>query len=703
MSPVASVPSIEDEPAVTSVDDFKKTYFEECAELLDALYAQLTNLAEQRADDETMHAIFRAVHSIKGGGGAFGFERLVAFAHVFETLLDLMRDGRVAVTPDVIALLQRATDALSDIIDAARTGREIASGFEDELAAALREAAGGAGPGTAQQTPLRPQAEDGGTVPRRYRIRFSPRMEMFQRANEPLLVIRDLKRLGKVTVEADLSRLPELAAMEPEQAYLAWTLEVETTAAKAAVEEVFEFVSDDCELKIEIETDVPVSGPTTASDRPAGRALPQPPGTGSPNGSISKPGARVEGPAAVQSIRVDVDKVDRVVNLVGELVINQSMLMQFGRDLPIDTAPALINGIETLSQNLRELQESIMAMRAQPVKSVFMRMPRLVRELATQLGKEAHLVITGEATEIDKTVIEQLADPLTHLLRNALDHGIESPEERRARGKPPKGTIHLGAEHRSGRIVIEIADDGRGIDRERVLAKAQSRGLVAPGASLTDEEINNLIFLPGFSTADNVSNISGRGVGMDVVKRNVQALGGRVTVESSGGSGSRFILSLPLTLAVLDGMVVAVGKETYIVPLTNIVESLRPKPADIHPVVDRGDVLAIRGAYVPLVYLHRSFAVPDAVTDPCLGIVVIVESEGGKRIGIVVDQLLGQQQVVVKSVEANYDSIDGVGGATILGNGRVALILDIARLRDAQRRSPRSETQAFVSSSPGMQ
>jgi two-component system chemotaxis sensor kinase CheA len=692
---------------VTNVDDFKKTYFEECAELLDELYAQLTNLAEQRADDETMHAIFRAVHSIKGGGGAFGFDRLVAFAHVFETLLDLMRDGRVAVTPEVIALLQRATDTLSDIIDAARTGREIASGFEDELAAALREAAGGAGTSAAQHAPQRPAAEGGGdpAVPCRYRIRFRPRMEMFLRANEPLLVIRDLKRLGKVTVEADLSRLPDLAALEPEQAYLAWTLEVETAAAKAAVEEVFEFVSDDCELTIESETAVPVSGRAPAGERPAERAMSQPPGAGSPNGSSSKPGARIEG---VQSIRVDVDKVDRVVNLVGELVINQSMLIQFSRELPIDTASALINGIETLSQNLRELQESIMAMRAQPVKSVFMRMPRLVRELAAQLGKEAHLVITGEATEIDKTVIEQLADPLTHLLRNALDHGIESPEERRAQGKPPKGTIHLGAEHRSGRIVIEIADDGRGIDRERVLAKAQSRGLVAPGASLTDEEIDNLIFVPGFSTADNVSNISGRGVGMDVVKRNVQALGGRVTVESSAGSGSRFILSLPLTLAVLDGMVVAAGKETYIVPLTNIVESLRPKPADIHPVVDRGDVLAIRGAYVPLVYLHRCFAVPDAVTDPCLGIVVIVESEGGKRIGIVVDQLLGQQQVVVKSIEANYDSIDGVGGATILGNGRVALILDISRLRDVQRqpasrRSSRSETLAFVSSSPGIQ
>jgi two-component system chemotaxis sensor kinase CheA len=562
-------------------------------------------------------------------------------------------------------------------------------------------------------TPTRPSRapdEAGATAPRRYVIRFVPRAEMFQRANEPLLIIRELKRLGDVKIEADLTRLPDIAAIEPEQAYLSWRFELTTEAKRAAVDEVFEFVVDDCQLTIDVDADVDAAA--AAAVRVAAHALPHDSSVPQADKKESKEqklagpnGSGADRAGAVQSIRVDVDKVDRVVNLVGELVINQSMLMQFGRDLPIDVAPALINGIETLSQNLRELQESVMAMRAQPVKSVFMRMPRLVRELAAQLGKDAQLLITGEGTEIDKTVIEQLADPLTHLLRNALDHGIESPEERRARGKPARGTIHLGAEHRSGRIVIEISDDGRGIDRDKVLAKAQSRKLVAPGATLTDDEIDNLIFLPGFSTADNVSNVSGRGVGMDVVKRNVQALGGRVTVESRAGAGSRFVLSLPLTLAVLDGMVVAVGGETYIVPLTNIVESLRPKPQDIRPVMGRGDVLAIRGEYVPLNYLHRTFAVPDAVTDPSLGIVVIVEGDAGKRIGLVVDDLLGQQQVVVKSIETNYDSIDGIGGATILGSGRVALILDISRLRDtssqaAPRRSERSVMSDLVHSPP---
>jgi two-component system chemotaxis sensor kinase CheA len=324
-----------------------------------------------------------------------------------------------------------------------------------------------------------------------------------------------------------------------------------------------------------------------------------------------------------------------------------------------------------------------MAIRAQPVKSVFARMPRIVRDLAAILGKEVRIVTIGETTEIDKTVIEQLNDPLTHMIRNALDHGIELPAVRKACGKPAQGTIHLAAAQQSGRIVIEVSDDGRGIDREKVLARAQDRGLVAAGATLSEEEIDDLIFLPAFSTAEKVSNISGRGVGLDVVKRNVQSLGGRIKVESRFGAGSRFILSLPLTLAVLDGMVVSVGTETYIIPLTAIIESMRPRPSDIHPVVGRGDVLALRGEYVPLIYLHSRFSIANAITNPCHGIVIIVQSESAGRMGVVVDELLGQQQVVVKSLEDNYDPVDGVGGATILGNGRVALILDIARLREA--------------------
>jgi two-component system chemotaxis sensor kinase CheA len=379
-------------------------------------------------------------------------------------------------------------------------------------------------------------------------------------------------------------------------------------------------------------------------------------------------------------VRVDVTKIDRLVNLVGELVINQAMLLQLANDIPPDLCPSLIGGLETLAQHARELQEGVMAIRTQPVKSVFSRMPRLVRELSTQLGKEVNLVITGEATEIDKTVVEQLADPLTHLLRNALDHGIEAPDAREAAGKPRQGTVHLGAEQRGGRIVIELSDDGRGIDRARVLARARERGLVPADAALSDTEIDELIFLPSFSTAATVSAVSGRGVGMDVVRRNIQALGGRISLESSFGHGSRFVLSLPLTLAVLDGLVVAVGREAYILPISAIVESLRPRVEDIHAVPGRGNVLALRGAYIPLLPLHARFAVPDAVTEPSRGIVVIVETDNAGSLGVMVDELVGQQQVVVKSIEANYGQVGGVGGATILGDGRVALILDIPGL-----------------------
>ena len=673
--------------AGASLARFEKTYFEECAELLDAAYGNLAELAEEKACDETMHAIFRAVHSIKGGAGAFGFNRLVAFAHELETLLDTLREGSLAVTPDVVALLLRAADALADLIDEARSAKELVPDFEAGLMQALRDMIRGDGvPGSKPGLKIRAGAAVRDTsegAVQLYRINFMPKLELFQRANEPLLVIRGLRRLGAVRIETEFSRLPNLAAMEVEDCYLGWRLVLSTAASQAAVEEVFDFVVDDCDLSIEL---VGVATPVAAVSIDVVSTDPTP----AASVALAPESARGETALPPQSIRVDVDKVDRVVNLVGELVINQAMLRELGINLPPDFCPGLINGLETLSQNLRELQESVMAIRAQPVKSVFSRMPRLVRELAVRLGKEVRLVVSGESTEIDKTVIEQLADPLTHLLRNAVDHGIESSDEREALGKPRLGTIHLRAGHRSGRIVIEISDDGRGIDREKVLAKARERGLVAQDASLRDDEIDNLIFLPGFSTAAIVSSVSGRGVGMDVVKRNIHALGGRIAVESNFGAGSRFLLSLPLTLAVLDGMVVAVGRETYIIPLTNIMESLRPTAANIHAVVGRGDVLTLRGVYVPLFYLHRHFMVADAVADACRGTVVIVEGEGEGQVGLVVDELLGQQQVVVKSLETNYDAVDGIGGATILGNGMVALILDVERLRgDAGPRAPK--------------
>jgi two-component system chemotaxis sensor kinase CheA len=666
------------ELAVNPLIQFRNTYFEECAELLDSLQSHLDLLTNGGGDEETLHAVFRCVHSIKGGAGAFGFADLVAFSHVFESLLYAVRERKVIATPDVVQTLLRARDALGDIVAAARDGRSVPDGFASDITAALQDLLQEAADEATEGPPALIDAAEATQAAgeSRYRIVFSPHSEMLQKANEPLLLIRQLRRLGGLTMEVDTSRIPPLDVMEPEAAYLSWVFMLDTGAPQSAIHEVFEFVEDDCDLTIEkLQVDAAV--------------VPATGGIGDTPASSGALRAEVNVPAApsTQSIRVDVDKIDRLVNLVGEMVITQAMLTEQSSLLPTDHYPALIQGIEALAQSARELQESVMAIRAQPVKSVFARMPRIVRDLAATLGKEVRIITSGETTEIDKTVIEQLNDPLTHMIRNALDHGIETPDLRAASGKPRQGTIHLAAAQRSGRIVIEVSDDGRGIDREKVLSKAQDRGLVPAGATLSEEEVDNLIFLPAFSTAEKVSNISGRGVGMDVVKRNVQSLGGRINVQSRLGAGSRFILSLPLTLAVLDGMVVSVGTETYIIPLTAIIESLRPQPTDIHPVVGRGDVLALRGEYVPLTHLHRRFAIENAITNPCRGIVIIVQSESEGRLGVVVDELLGQQQVVVKSLEANYDAVDGISGATILGNGRVALILDIARLRETDGHS----------------
>ncbi|HEY0330884.1 MAG TPA: chemotaxis protein CheA [Rhodopseudomonas sp.] len=670
--------SIDDDTESYPLAQFRKTYFEECDELLDALQFHLDLLSTGGGDEETLHAIFRAVHSIKGGAGAFGFAELVAFSHVFESLLDAMREHKVPSAPDVTQLLLRASDALTDIVSAARSNATLPSSFGADIVTAMQETlAGGCDAAAAAPEKRAPPDAERAIGEQRYRIVFTPHSEMLQKANEPLLLIRQLRRLGGLSVEVDSSRIPPFERIDPETAYLSWVFILDTGAPQSAIHEVFEFVEDDCDLVIE----------------PLLPEVPDSPGI-APGGETPVAAAAAAGPKAAespppnQSIRVDVDKVDRLVNLVGELVITQAMLTEQGSALPSDQYPALLQGIDALAQSARELQESVMAIRAQPVKSVFARMPRVVRDLAATLGKEVRIVTSGEMTEIDKTVIEQLNDPLTHMIRNALDHGIEAPDVRGARGKPRQGTIHLSAAQRSGRIIIEVSDDGNGINRERVLAKAHDRGLVPAGVTLSDEEIDHLIFLPAFSTAEKISNISGRGVGMDVVKRNVQSLGGRISVQSRFGHGSRFTLSLPLTLAVLDGMVVSIGKETYIIPLTAIIESLRPQPADIHAVVGRGDVLALRGEYIPLIPLHGYFAIDGAITDPCRGIVIIVQSESAGRVGVIVDELLGQQQVVVKSLEANYDPVDGIGGATILGNGRVALILDIARLREAEIAAP---------------
>jgi two-component system chemotaxis sensor kinase CheA len=529
----------------------------------------------------------------------------------------------------------------------------------------------------------------------KYTIKFKPKAALYAKANETTLLLREVSRLGTLTVTCDSTDLPLLPELDPEGAYLTWIMELETEQDEAGVREAFEFVEWDCDFTVTAEVDPEAAGPDIndliAKVRQAAAAEPEPPAKTADHAdvretksetAVHKAEPAVKAPvaaaeAAQASIRVELERVDRLINLVGELVINQAMLSQRVTEAGLARASAVAVGLEELGQLTREIQDSVMAIRAQPVKSVFQRMPRLVREVAAMTNKSVRLVTEGEATEVDKTVIERIADPLTHMIRNAIDHGLEKSEVRIAAGKPEEGIVRLTALHRSGRIVIEVADDGAGINRPRVKQIAMDRGLIAADAQLSDDEIDNLIFLPGFSTAPTVTDVSGRGVGMDVVKRSIQALGGRISISSRPGLGSTFTMSLPLTLAVLDGMVVTVAGQTLVVPLTAIVETLQPKVADVHGFGGGARVIAIRKNFTPLIDVGQELGYRMDPSDPLAGVALLVESEGGARSALLVDAIQGQRQVVIKSLEANYRHVPGIAAATILGDGRVALILDV--------------------------
>ena len=632
---------------------------------------------------ETLNAIFRAVHSIKAGAAAFNFNALVEFAHVFEALLDKLRDNRIHQTEQVFNVIVRAGDVLAELVEAARCGREVPAGFGADVASELQELLSGA-----QDKPVAAPVEEAQPDPiyeeaiRNYRIAFEPHRELFRHANEPLLIIRELKRLGELSVECNCANLPDFTSLDPEDAHLSFAFNLRTDASYALVAEVFEFVDQDCVLKIEGES-ADAEAPVTHEPSPNGAKLkpaePSPTAIKLPGGAHSSKGAT--------SIRVDLARVDRLVNMVGELVITQAMLAQQLADQGGGQRQQWVRGSEELAAHTRELQECVMAIRMQPVRSVFARMPRLVRDIASKLGKQVRLVTSGDQTEVDKTVIEELTDPITHMIRNAIDHGIEPEKARLATGKPKMATIELSAAQRAGNILITIADDGAGIDRHKVLQSAIAKGVVREDAKLSDDEIHNLIFAPGFTTAAEVTEVSGRGVGMDVVRRNIANLGGRIQITSTPGKGTRFTLVIPLTLAVLDGMLVAVGKEKYILPLSSIVETMRPEQRQVRTVAGGAQVLAVRGEFIRLIPLHRVLNVQGAVSEPWKALVVVIETENGSKTGLIVDELIGQQQVVVKSLAENSEAVPGISGATILGNGRVALILDLEGICAMQDRA----------------
>jgi two-component system, chemotaxis family, sensor kinase CheA len=715
----------------------KVTFFQECDELLGDLEAGLLAIESGAADDETVNAVFRAVHSVKGGAGAFGLDDLVRFAHVFETLLDEIRSGRKPCDDPTVKTLLRAADLLADHIAAARgQGSAVDEARSASLVAELELLTHGEASPAVSAAPapvaeedefgFRPVAFDLSAleVPAAaaptgecWRVVFHPHARMYANANETGLLLRELARLGSVKVTLDQSTLPDLDDLVAEESYLTWTIDVETPAGEGAVREVFDFVESDCELSVapapggdapppEAADDFdlaallararvdPDAAPAEAAEAPPtptaaapASAAPVPAPVAAPGAAPSAAPPAAQAPTAV-TIRVDLDRVDRLINVVGELVIQQAMLAQRVVESGLARSSGISVGLEDLELLTREIQDSVMAIRAQPVKSVFQRMPRLVREVAEMTGKRVRLVTEGEATEVDKTVVERLAEPITHMLRNAIDHGLETPDDRLAAGKPAEGTVTMVALHRSGRIVIEISDDGRGINRERVRGIAVSRGLIADDAVLTDEEIDNLIFLPGFSTADAVSDISGRGVGMDVVRRSIQALGGRISIASTPGKGSTFTLSLPLTLAVLDGMVVSAADQTLVAPLTAIVESLTPRVEDVHYVGGHDAVIRFRDEFVPLIDVGHAMGFRAAPATASAGVAVIIETEAGARAALLVDAIQGQRQVVIKSLEANYQQVEGVAAATILGDGRVALILDVDAIVATARRRP---------------
>jgi len=697
-----------------TTEEIQAIFFAECEESLAAAEAGLAACKAGTQDADTVNAVFRGVHSIKGGAGAFGYVALQAFTHIFETLLSDVREETVPLTPALIDLLLRALDTLSDHVTAARGQGDVPDDVAllAELTAA--QAANAGSPALVATPPLvpeavhapeiaadadeagdpfdldamlddiagamdAPKADDPAAPAWLFKVR--PHAGAMRNGGEPLLLLRELAALGARCVECDCSAVPPLDTLDPGTGYLGWTFALDADVSEASAREIFDFVGDECGLVVGTDAPIPAvrAVPPSAPAAPPASAAPSAvPAPGAPQ--TSAPPAQGAAPPAPpmpgQSIRIELGKLDKLIDAVGELVIAQAMMAQrlAGDGLAVKEELTVLEGLT------RDIQESAMSIRAQPIGSVFSRVPRILRELTTSTGKHVRLEVSGESTELDKTVIERLGEPLTHLIRNAVDHGIESAEARIAAGKPAEGTLTLSAEHRSGRILIRIADDGAGINRERVLAKAVEKGLVAPDAQLSKEEIDHLIFAPGFSTAAQVTNVSGRGVGMDVVRQNVKELGGRITIDSEPGTGTTFTLTLPLTLAISDGMVVNVGDQTLVVPLANVVESLRPAQAEVQGLGAHRAMINVRGRFIPVLPLHEAVGAQGAIQNPHEGVLIVVETEGAGRAALLVDAICDQRQVVIKSLDTHYRSVEGVSGATILGDGMVALIVDVDSL-----------------------
>lgn len=730
------------------MQQFHQVFFEESLEGLDVMETGLLQLSDGVSPDpELINTIFRAAHSIKGGSGTFGFSDIADFTHVIETLLDEVRDNKRVLDSTAIDLLLRSCDCLRGMVSSLQAGETFdkalaipfVRAFEELLSSGspaaiktppdnvvapadsvqsnpqdLLQSAFGSmlegGTGAAESEALVSQPGEVSSQPAVttpvWKIHFVPEPQVLMTGNEPARLFRELSAMGPLRVEADVSRIPEFQALTVDECFISWTLWLSADVEKEQILEVFDWVIDECALDISPVSEQPVQQPTPAQPVIASHesvGVETPAATPMPAAAVESVQQELPGggnkvaaaASASSSIRVGIDKVDSLINLVGELVITQSMLSELGTDFDMSKLDRLASGLEQLVQNTRELQESVMQIRMLPISYAFNRFPRMIRDLSAKTGKLIELHVNGENTELDKTVMEQISDPLVHLVRNAADHGIEMPAERKAAGKPESGNIHLNAFHKGGNIVVEIRDDGRGIDPVKILAKARDRGIVGADQQLAKEEIFDLIFEPGFSTAESVSDISGRGVGMDVVRRNISNLGGRIEIESEPGTGSVFRVHLPLTLAILDGQLVRIGDQTYVVPLVAIVESLQIKKELVNKVSGNMVLYRLREDNVPIIPVYQEFNIDADNKQLDDALLVVVEGDG-QKVGLLVDDLLAQQQVVIKSLETNYRRVEGISGATILGDGSVALILDVGGLisRVSRRAKTSQRTRA---------
>ncbi len=777
------------------LSQFHQVFIEESIEGLDVMESALMELDPDNIESETINAIFRSAHSIKGGSATFGFTVIAEFTHVLETLLDQIRSGQRGMSAEDVNLFLQSVDCMREMLSMLQDGQNSPTESSLKLQAQFEALLDGEADQTQTDAKSISQIEEEDAEPHRWRIEFTPGEEILRTGNDPLRIFSALAELAHISVSLTDHRLPGFSQFNPEEIFLSWQIIVFGAVSREAILEQFEWVMDDCKIIVS-----PIEHESKASENAAPEGeqpdlvstntafdiefTPQPELFQSGNepskilqylreidpqaviianttkvpalklldseqcfiswqiqmsagvqedaiaeafewvedqalvriqkvvqklanrnqqDSDVKPEAEIvvesvkdsevkpsedkkmasapakkTGQSEASSIRVGIDKIDNLINMVGELVITQSMLGQLGIDFDVNKTPKLIEGLSQLEQNTRELQESVMRIRMLPISFAFSRFPRMVRDLGHQLGKKIHLEMQGEQTELDKTVMEKIGDPLVHLVRNAIDHGIESAAERVKTGKSETGKITLNAYHQGGNVVIEINDDGKGLDRDVILKKAYEKGLLndGEGASYSDEQVFELIFQPGFSTASQVSDVSGRGVGMDVVKRNIQALNGVVEIHSKKFEGSKIRIRLPLTLAILDGQLVRVGANIYIFPLVSIVESMQCRNDLINHIAGSHSVFRLRDDYVPIVRLNKVFGTVSDFEELDQALMVVVESDG-EKIGVVVDELLAQQQVVIKSLEQNYRRIEGVSGATILGDGTVALIVDI--------------------------